>query len=102
MADVTDLVRESEEDLSGRISREARITTWHTSSDYGEAFADFAADHLQAISQRAKRTFWRNPESAMRWSLGDSVAIEYAEVVQMYECCNVDQLTKFITRLLPA
>jgi len=129
MADVTDLVKEGGDDLSGRIAREARITKWHTSSDYGEAFGDFAADHLQSIgprtavlilgdarnnnqdpnfgalheiSQRAKRTFWLNPESAMRWGLGDSVATEYAEVVQMYECCNVDQLTRFITRLLPA
>ena len=129
MADVTDLVKEGDDNLSGRISREARITKWHTSSDYGEAFGDFAADHLQSIgprtavlilgdarnnnqnpnfgalheiAQRAKRTFWLNPESAMRWGLGDSVATEYAEVVQMYECCNVDQLTRFITRLLPA
>ncbi|MDQ3155256.1 MAG: VWA domain-containing protein [Actinomycetota bacterium] len=129
MADVTDLVKEGDDDLSGRISREARITKWHTSSDYGEAFGDFAADHLQSIgprtavlilgdarnnnqdpnfgalheiAQRAKRTFWLNPENAMRWGLGDSVATEYAEVVQMYECCNVDQLTRFITRLLPA
>lgn len=129
MADVTELVKESDDDLSGRISREARITKWHTSSDYGEAFADFAADHLQTIgprtavlilgdarnnnqdpnfgalheiSQLSKRTFWLNPENAMRWGLGDSVAIDYAEIVEMHECCNVDQLTRFITRLLPA
>lgn len=129
MADVTDLVKEGDDDLSGRIAREARITKWHTSSDYGEAFGDFAADYLQSIgprtavlvlgdarnnnqdpnfgalheiSQRAKRTFWLNPENAMRWGLGDSVATEYAEVVEMHECCNVDQLTRFITRLLPA
>ncbi|MEO6472074.1 MAG: VWA domain-containing protein [Aeromicrobium sp.] len=129
MAEVTDLVKETDEDLSGRISREARITKWHTSSDYGEAFGDFAEDHLRAIgprtavlilgdarnnnqdpnfgalheiSSRAKRTFWLNPESSMRWGLGDSVANEYADVVEMHECCNVDQLTKFITRLLPS
>ena len=129
MADVTDLVKEDDDDLPGRIAREARITTWHTSSDYGEAFADFAADYLQSIgprtavlilgdarnnnqdpnfgalheiSQRAKRTFWLNPENAMRWGLGDSVAPDYAEAVEMHECCNVDQLTRFISRLLPA
>lgn len=129
MADVTDLVKQGDDDLSGRIAREARITKWHTSSDYGEAFGDFAADYLQSIgprtavlilgdarnnnqdpnfgalheiSQRAKRTFWLNPENAMRWGLGDSVATDYAEVVEMHECCNVDQLTRFITRLLPA
>ena len=129
MADVTDLVKQGDDDLSGRIAREARITKWHTSSDYGEAFGDFAADYLQSIgprtavlilgdarnnnqdpnfgalheiSQRAKRTFWLNPENAMRWGLGDSLATDYAEVVEMHECCNVDQLTRFITRLLPA
>ena len=129
MADVTDLAKEGGDDLSGRIAREARITKWHTSSDYGEAFGDFAADYLQSIgprtavlilgdarnnnqdpnfgalhkiSQRAKRTFWLNPENAMRWGLGDSVATDYAGVVEMHECCNVDQLTRFITRLLPA
>ncbi len=129
MAEVTDLVKESQDDLSGRISREAHITKWHTSSDYGEAFADFVEDYLRAIgprtavlilgdarnnnqdpnfgalheiAQRAKRTFWLNPESSIRWGLGDSVATEYADIVEMHECCNVDQLTKFITRLLPA
>jgi uncharacterized protein with von Willebrand factor type A (vWA) domain len=56
---------------------------------------------LHEISQRARRTFWLNPEHSMRWGLGDSIAPTYAEVVEMHECCNVDQLTKFITRLLP-
>lgn len=128
MDEVTDLVREDSDDLSDRIARDARITKWHTSSDYGEAFGDFQADYmnaigprtavlilgdarnnnqspnlpaLHAISQRAKRTFWLNPEATMRWGLGDSVAPQYAEVVEMHECCNVDQLAKFITRLLP-
>jgi uncharacterized protein with von Willebrand factor type A (vWA) domain len=128
MAEVTDLVKEDGDDLAGRISREARITKWHTSSDYGEAFADFHAEFMTAIgprtavlilgdarnnnqdpnmaalheiSQRAKRTFWLNPEHSMRWGLGDSIAPAYADVVEMHECCNVDQLSKFITRLLP-
>ena len=32
---------------------------------------------------------------------GRLVAPVYAEVVEMHECCNVDQLSRFITRLLP-
>ena len=48
---------------------------------------------LHVISQRARRTFWLNPEHSMRWGLGDSIAPAYAEVVEMHECCNVDQLT---------
>ena len=131
MAEVTELVKEQgteSGDLSARISNEARITKWHTSSDYGEAFADFVADHLEAIGPRssvlilgdarnnnqdpnlaavhligqlAKRVFWLNPEHHLRWGLGDSVAPAYAEVVEMHECRNVDQLSRFISRLLP-
>ncbi len=128
MDEVTDLVSPDEDDLGARISTEAHITKWHTSSDYGEAFGDFVADHLAAvgprtcvlilgdarnnnqdpnftalheISQRSRRTFWLNPESSMRWGLGDSVATAYAEVVEMHECCNVEQLTRFVSRLLP-
>jgi len=133
MDEVTDLVKETtagpgSDDLSARIQSEARITKWHTSSDYGEAFADFRADHMSAIgprtavlilgdarnnnqdpnlgalhdiNQKARRTFWLNPEATMRWGLGDSVAHQYADVVEMHQCSNVDQLTRFITRLLP-
>jgi uncharacterized protein with von Willebrand factor type A (vWA) domain len=133
MAEVTDLVKDSASqpgrgDLATRIAAEARITKWHTSSDYGEALSDFHADFMDAvgprtavlilgdarnnnqdpnlgalhdISQRARRTFWLNPEAPMRWGLGDSVAPAYAEVVEMHQCSNVDQLTRFITRLLP-
>jgi len=128
MDEVTDLVTPDENDLGGRISREARITKWHTSSDYGEAFGDFAEMYLSAvgprtsvlilgdgrnnnqnpnfdalheIAQRSRRTFWLNPESAMRWGLGDSIATEYGEIVEMHECCTVDQLTRFVSRLLP-
>lgn len=131
MAEVTDLVKEQSAesgDLSARIGNEARITKWHTSSDYGEAFQDFVDDHLDAIGPRtsvlilgdarnnnqdpnlaavhvvgqlAKRVFWLNPEHHLRWGLGDSVAPIYAEVVEMHECRNIDQLGRFISRLLP-
>jgi uncharacterized protein with von Willebrand factor type A (vWA) domain len=131
MAEVTDLVKEQSVesgDLSARISNEAHITKWHTSSDYGEAFQDFVDDHLDAIGPRtsvlilgdarnnnqdpnlaavhaigqlAKRVFWLNPEHHLRWGLGDSVAPVYAEVVEMHECRNIDQLGRFISRLLP-
>ncbi len=128
MDEVTDLVKDTSGELGPRISQEARITKWHTSSDYGEAFGDFAAMFMAAvgprtsvlilgdarnnnqdpnlgalheIGQRARRIFWLNPEHHQRWGLGDSIAPVYAEVVEMHECCNVDQLSRFITRLLP-
>ncbi|MGH3459043.1 VWA domain-containing protein [Aeromicrobium sp.] len=128
MDEVTDIVKDTSGDLGPRISQEARITKWHTSSDYGEAFGDFAElflsavgprtsvlilgdarnnnqdpnlGALHAIGQHARRIFWLNPEHHMRWGLGDSIAPVYADVVEMHECFNVDQLSRFITRLLP-
>jgi uncharacterized protein with von Willebrand factor type A (vWA) domain len=133
MDEVTDLVKDTtagpgSDDLSARIQSEARITKWHTSSDYGEALGDFHADYMDAIgprtavlilgdarnnnqdpnlaalhdiNQKARRTFWLNPEATMRWGLGDSAAHLYSDVVEMHQCSNVDQLTRFITRLLP-
>ena len=128
MDEVTDIVKDTPGDLGSRISQEARITKWHTSSDYGEAFGDFAQSFMNAVGPRtsvlilgdarnnnqdpnlgalhaigrhARRIFWLNPEHHMRWGLGDSIAPVYAEVVEMHECCNVDQLSRFITRLLP-
>ncbi|WP_435715308.1 VWA domain-containing protein [Aeromicrobium sp. CF4.19] len=127
MAEVTDIVKEAD-DPSRAITEQARITKWHTSSDYGEALADFAEDHLDAIGprtsvlilgdarnnnqpanldalhrigERAKRVFWLNPEHESRWGLGDSIAPLYAEVVEMHECATVDQLSRFVSRLLP-
>ena len=128
MDEVTDIVKDTTGDLGPRIAQEARITKWHTSSDYGEAFGDFAQmfmdavgprtsvlilgdarnnnqdpnlGALHAIGRHARRIFWLNPEHSMRWGLGDSIAPVYADVIEMHECCNVDQLSKFITRLLP-
>ena len=126
-ADVTDLVKE-DGDLAQRIAQEARVTSWHTSSDYGEALADVVEHHLDLvgprtcvlvlgdarnnnqavnldalhrIAQRSRRTFWLNPEHPSRWGLGDSVAPLYAGVVPMHQCSTVEQLEEFIGRLLP-
>lgn len=125
--EVTDLLRDGG-DLRRRISEEARVTKWHTSSDYGETFADFTAEYLDAVGPRtsvlilgdarnnnqalqldalhrialpARRTFWLNPEHSSKWGLGDSAAPEYAEVVEMHECRTMEQLERFISRLLP-
>lgn len=126
-AEVTDIVKDAV-DPAREISERAAVTRWHTSSDYGESFADFVDDHLGAvgprtsvlilgdarnnnqspnlpavhrIAERARRVFWLNPEHESRWGLGDSIAPTYAEVVEMHECANVSQLTHFVSRLLP-
>lgn len=126
MDEVTDLISSGNGGMLERIHREARITGWHTSSDYGEAFGDLLADDaigqrtsvvilgdarnnnqdpnlaaLSAIRQRARRIYWLNPETAVRWGFGDSVAPEYAGIVDMYECRNLGQLTNFVTQVMP-
>ena len=132
MDEVTDILSDHNRhgtNLTQRIANEAAITKWHTSSDYGEAFGDFAQKYLDALNPRtsvlilgdarnnnqdpnmgalheimgrAKHAYWLNPEYSSRWSTGDSDALDYAEIIDMVECCNIDQLSKFITKLLPA
>ncbi len=58
-------------------------------------------DALHRIAERSKRIFWLNPEHESRWGLGDSIAPTYAEVVEMRECATVEQLSRFVSRLLP-
>lgn len=129
--EVTELVTTGESDpgaLAERIATNANVAPWHPSSDYGRALRSFVSrygsvvgprtsvlilgdaransldpdfDALRDIVGRARRTFWLNPEHESRWGLGDSVAPAYAQIVDMYECRTVDQLTGVVGRLLP-
>jgi uncharacterized protein with von Willebrand factor type A (vWA) domain len=125
--EVTDLV-DDDDDLQRRIFSEAKITRGHSSSDYGRSLREFAIGHLDAVTSRSaviilgdarnnygssgldslaeiaaksRRTFWLNPERTGSWGSGDSLALQYAEVVEMHECRTVEQLGAFVTRLLP-
>ncbi|WP_406375922.1 VWA domain-containing protein [Streptomyces sp. NBC_00647] len=116
------------EGLSARIRSEATLTGWHGSSDYGVAFGEFAERYTGAVGSRttvfvlgdartnmsdpnlpavrqltrqARRAYWLNPEARSQWGTGDSAAFDYAELVEMYECRNVQQLSALIGRLLP-
>lgn len=126
--DITELVREAQvgEDISERVAREAQMTRWHGSSDYGAAFEDAVEHHLDAIGPRstvlilgdartngtdpridrlrilvsqARYAAWLNPEAERMWDTGDSVASRYAEVVDMHEVRNIEQLRQFVSRL---
>ncbi|WP_338748349.1 VWA domain-containing protein [Janibacter alittae] len=126
--DITELVRDSRvgEDIRERVSREATMTRWHGSSDYGAAFEDAVRNHIDAIGPRstllvlgdartngtdpqvdalrelvtrAKHAVWLNPEPVGQWDTGDSVAGRYAQVVDMHEVRNIDQLRQFVSRL---
>ncbi|WP_369240814.1 VWA domain-containing protein [Streptomyces sp. R21] len=116
------------EGLAARIQEHATLTGWHGSSDYGVALGEFAERYVDAvgprssvfvlgdartnmsdpnlaalrrIGERARRVYWLNPEGTSQWGTGDSAALDYAEVVEMHECRNVQQLSELVARLLP-
>ncbi|MFD9491994.1 VWA domain-containing protein [Streptomyces sp. NPDC060005] len=114
--------------LGARINTEATLTGWHDSSDYGVPFGEFTERYSGAVGPRttvfvlgdartnnsdpnlpavrrltrqARRVYWLNPEARSQWGTGDSVAPAYAELVEMHECRNAQQLSALIGRLLP-
>lgn len=129
--EVTHLVKAGAENpagLAARIHREAKLTRWDGHSDYTHSLQVFVDQWLDAVGPRtsvlilgdarnnggdpnlpalrrivgnARRAYWLNPESPRLWSTGDSLANEYATVVEMHECRTVHQLSELITRLLP-
>jgi uncharacterized protein len=56
-------------------------------------------DVFAAITARAGRTFWLNPEPRLYWNYGDSVIAAYAEHCQAFECWRTDQLEDFVKAL---
>ncbi|MEU4672666.1 VWA domain-containing protein [Amycolatopsis sp. NPDC023774] len=116
------------EHLGARILEEAAVVRWDGHSDYGGALRGFTGkwldavgprtsvlilgdartnggdpnlDAVRAIRDRARHVYWLNPERRALWSTGDSAALAYAELVEMHECRNVQQLSTLVTRLLP-
>jgi uncharacterized protein with von Willebrand factor type A (vWA) domain len=56
---------------------------------------------LKELRDRAHRTYWLNPEAEIYWDTGDSVASEYAAVVDdMVEVRNLKQLESFIETVI--
>ncbi|MEE8602857.1 vWA domain-containing protein [Euzebya tangerina] len=110
-----------------RMTDEADLVWLDGHSDYGHAFEVFAQRYATAVTARstvlvlgdarnnyraanvwalkeiatkAKRTFWLNPEPALQWDSGDSIARDYAAVCdQMVECRNLGQLAEFVEQI---
>lgn len=110
-----------------RLTNEADLVWLDGHSDYGHAFETFHAKYLDAITPRAtvlvlgdarnnyraantwvladlrrlaKRVYWLNPEPAAQWGSGDSIALDYAAVIdRMVECRNLRQLSDFVEEL---
>lgn len=128
--EITDLVRAAdiEDDVVSAVVRTRKVFGWGASSSYGQSLDSFVAHHLDAVGPRstvlilgdarsnyglprlsslrkitaqARHVAWLNPEPYSSWGTGDSLAREYAEVVDMHECRNVEQLRTFVGRTLP-
>src|SRR5213080_849879 len=55
---------------------------------------------FSAISERAGRTFWMNPEPKLYWNYGDSVMQAYEKYCDgVFECWTVKQLEVFVNAL---
>jgi uncharacterized protein with von Willebrand factor type A (vWA) domain len=56
-------------------------------------------DVFAAITARAGRTFWLNPEPRLYWNYGDSVIASYEQYCTAFECWRTDQLEDFVKAL---
>ena len=60
---------------------------------------DPRADVFAAITAKAGRTFWLNPEPRLYWNYGDSVIAAYEQYCQAFECWTTGQLEDFVKAL---
>lgn len=115
-------------DATSRLSRGADLVWYDGHSDYGHAFEVFTERWSDAIGPktsllvlgdartnyrspglalldglvaRSRHAYWLNPEPRRQWGSGDSVADQYAERIQMVECRNAEQLSAFVSTVLP-
>jgi uncharacterized protein with von Willebrand factor type A (vWA) domain len=125
ISEVTD-VFERERDFraaSEAISRDAGVADISGYTDYGRVWEEFLAlieDELHpratvivlgdartngrpprdevfaAITAKAGRTFWLNPEPRLYWNYGDSVIAAYERHCTAFECWRTDQLEEFV------
>ncbi len=128
ISEVTD-VFERERDFraaSEAVSRDAGVADISGYTDYGRVWTEFLAliedelnpratvivlgdartngrpardDVFAAITQRAGRTFWLNPEPRLYWNYGDSVIAAYEHYCTAFECWTTAQLEDFVRAL---
>ena len=111
---------------SEAISRDAGVADISGYTDYGRVWTEFLAliedelhpratvivlgdartngrpprdDVFAAITARAGRTFWLNPEPRLYWNYGDSVISAYEKHCMAFECWRTDQLEDFVKAL---
>jgi uncharacterized protein with von Willebrand factor type A (vWA) domain len=108
---------------SEAISRDAGVADISGYTDYGRVWEEFLAlivdelhpratvivlgdartngrppreDVFAAITAKAGRTFWLNPEPRLYWNYGDSVIAAYEKYCVAFECWRTDQLEEFV------
>jgi uncharacterized protein with von Willebrand factor type A (vWA) domain len=111
---------------SEAVSRDAGVADVSGYTDYGRVWTEFLAliedelhpratvivlgdartngrppreDVFAAITARAGRTFWLNPEPRLYWNYGDSVIAAYEKYCTAFECWRTDQLEEFVKAL---
>lgn len=128
ISEVTD-VFERERDFraaSAAISADAGVADISGYTDYGRVWTEFLTliedelhpratvivlgdartngrpprdDVFAAITAKAGRTFWLNPEPRLYWNYGDSVIAAYEQHCTAFECWRTDQLEEFVKAL---
>jgi uncharacterized protein with von Willebrand factor type A (vWA) domain len=128
ISEVTE-VFEKERDFraaSEAISRDAGVADISGYTDYGRVWLEFLTtiedelhpratvivlgdartngrpprdDVFAAITAKAGRTFWLNPEPRLYWNYGDSVIAAYEKHCTAFECWRTDQLEEFVKAL---
>jgi len=129
ISEVTD-VFERERDFraaSEAIGRDAGVADVSGYTDYGRVWTEFLTliedelhpratvivlgdartngrpprdDVFAAITAKAGRTFWLNPEPRLYWNYGDSVIAAYERHCVAFECWNTDGLSTFVDALM--
>ena len=111
---------------SEAVSRDAGVADISGYTDYGRVWTEFLAliedelhpratvivlgdartngrpprdDVFAAITAKAGRTFWLNPEPRLYWNYGDSVISSYEKYCTAFECWRTDQLEEFVKAL---
>ena len=111
---------------SEAISKDAGVADVSGYTDYGRVWLEFLAliedelhpratvivlgdartngrpprdDVFAAITAKAGRTFWLNPEPRLYWNYGDSVISAYEKHCTAFECWRTDQLEEFVKAL---
>ena len=76
-----------------------RTAGWNTERQPADSPFVVEDPGFTAITARAGRTFWLNPEPRLYWNYGDSVIAAYEQHCHAFECWRTDQLEEFVKAL---